>query len=300
MTTIHYMPEAHPTDDGPMTCDTCGRTFPNQSEEFGHDCERLTPRWNRADFAGTDFAGVESAPRYGEGSGSARKGGNFATPAQVAYLVKLGMDEDEAKGLTKSQASTQIDVRKTSADTAARSNATERTNRYDGRCATCGQTVPAETGALTQANGQWIVNHKGGCPAKPEPTPQAAAADGYEAAKGDVHVIDGDYYRVHVGQTSGRPYAVKADIVAEAEWAEDGKLLVAGIVNWVRVPGLVTKLTKATLATATEAAAFGHLAGRCCFCSTPIDTPESTTVGYGPSCASKYGLPWGKNVSVAS
>ena len=32
----------------------------------------------------------------------------------------------------------------------------------------------------------------------------------------------------------------------------------------------------------------------CCFCSTEITTKESLSVGYGPICAEKWGLPWGE------
>jgi hypothetical protein len=41
------------------------------------------------------------------------------------------------------------------------------------------------------------------------------------------------------------------------------------------------------------AAGHGHRTGGCCFCSLPLTTEESTTVGYGPVCAKNWGLPWG-------
>jgi hypothetical protein len=37
----------------------------------------------------------------------------------------------------------------------------------------------------------------------------------------------------------------------------------------------------------------GKLTGNCCFCSRALETKESLAVGYGPTCASHYGLPWG-------
>lgn len=122
-----------------------------------------------------------------------------------------------------------------------------------------------------------------------------AANDYYDNAKrGDVHVLDGTYYRIHVGQRSGKPYACRAFISAEAEWAEDGSLVQAGQVSWELARGMLFKLSEDTKATPSQAAKFGQLVGRCCFCSKAIDTPESTQAGYGPVCASKYGLPWGK------
>lgn len=38
--------------------------------------------------------------------------------------------------------------------------------------------------------------------------------------------------------------------------------------------------------------------GHCSFCGTPIKTDESMSVGYGPICADKYGLPWGEKTGA--
>jgi hypothetical protein len=38
---------------------------------------------------------------------------------------------------------------------------------------------------------------------------------------------------------------------------------------------------------------YGRLNGRCCFCDTELDDERSTHVGYGPTCAKNFGLPWG-------
>lgn len=130
----------------------------------------------------------------------------------------------------------------------------------------------------------------------------APAATGYvaEAKRGDVHVVDGTYYRIHMAQKSGKPYACRATIVGTAVWAEDGKLVRPADIEWFYMAGFINELSEATKATADQAAAFGKLVGRCCFCSHAIDTPESTAVGYGPVCASKYGLPWGSTVTAAA
>lgn len=42
------------------------------------------------------------------------------------------------------------------------------------------------------------------------------------------------------------------------------------------------------------ARAYGHLTGCCCFCRQELTDERSTTVGYGPVCAKKWGLPWGE------
>lgn len=167
-----------------------------------------------------------------------------------------------------------------------------RANRYAGACASCGGDVGEGEGRLSKsAAGAWIVLHLDGDCVDPTDTAKAWLA------KGTVHVVDGAFVRVHIGQTSGFPYAVQARVLVPATWRTEAdgtrRLVKAGVVEWERIPGLLKRLSAATVATPAEAAAFGSLAGRCCFCSTPIDTPESTLVGYGPVCAGKYGLPWG-------
>lgn len=47
-------------------------------------------------------------------------------------------------------------------------------------------------------------------------------------------------------------------------------------------------------------AAFGAKTGRCACCGRPLKTKESTTHGYGPSCAKNYGLIWGKKAADAA
>lgn len=41
------------------------------------------------------------------------------------------------------------------------------------------------------------------------------------------------------------------------------------------------------------AGAYGKKTGRCCFCGRHLETKESVAVGYGPTCAERFGLPWG-------
>jgi hypothetical protein len=40
---------------------------------------------------------------------------------------------------------------------------------------------------------------------------------------------------------------------------------------------------------------YGKLTHNCCYCSLPLSTEESLSVGYGNICAKHYGLSWGKN-----
>lgn len=49
---------------------------------------------------------------------------------------------------------------------------------------------------------------------------------------------------------------------------------------------------------AAVAGAYGVKTGNCCFCSTPLSDARSTSVGYGPICAARFGLPWGTTPSA--
>jgi hypothetical protein len=46
-------------------------------------------------------------------------------------------------------------------------------------------------------------------------------------------------------------------------------------------------------------ARLGLSVGSCVFCNRKLTTDESKGAGYGPVCADRYGLPWGKNTAVA-
>lgn len=46
------------------------------------------------------------------------------------------------------------------------------------------------------------------------------------------------------------------------------------------------------------AAAHGRQTGACCFCSRHLEDARSTSVGYGPVCAERYGLRWGVEPSA--
>lgn len=42
------------------------------------------------------------------------------------------------------------------------------------------------------------------------------------------------------------------------------------------------------------AAEYGKLTGNCCFCNRSLSDDRSTDVGYGSTCAKRFGLKWGK------
>lgn len=58
-------------------------------------------------------------------------------------------------------------------------------------------------------------------------------------------------------------------------------------------PALVKALTAFACDPVKAAQLFGHQTGCCCFCARELTDPQSVAVGYGPICASKWGLPHG-------
>jgi Family of unknown function (DUF6011) len=96
--------------------------------------------------------------------------------------------------------------------------------------------------------------------------------------------LDGDYYRVKISRTSGRPYAER--------WG-GGEAGLSNQWSYELGRGMVRKLTTANLLTAEDAKAFGDEYHACIFCSQELTDKRSTDAGYGPICGPKNGLPWG-------
>lgn len=57
------------------------------------------------------------------------------------------------------------------------------------------------------------------------------------------------------------------------------------------MPEVLEALTAIAADPAAAAKAYGMVAGRCSFCDAPITDAGSVDVGYGPTCAKRYGLP---------
>lgn len=75
----------------------------------------------------------------------------------------------------------------------------------------------------------------------------------------------------------------------------DGEIHMAGWVkaNEKTMTSLVTLLQAFAKEPQSFVASYGKLVGKCCFCQKPLNDPKSTSKGYGPVCAEKWGLPWG-------
>ena len=67
-----------------------------------------------------------------------------------------------------------------------------------------------------------------------------------------------------------------------------------------RTPAIAARLREFACEPARIAAEHGRLTGRCCFCNLVLSDERSTAVGYGATCASHYGLPWGSKAVAKS
>ena len=59
-----------------------------------------------------------------------------------------------------------------------------------------------------------------------------------------------------------------------------------------QLPGLVELLETVACDPVGVLAEIGRTTGRCCYCKRKLDDPRSLAVGYGPTCAANYGLPY--------
>jgi hypothetical protein len=73
----------------------------------------------------------------------------------------------------------------------------------------------------------------------------------------------------------------------------DGTFQPASALNG-RADAVAKRLTEFATDPAKVAAEHGKLTKSCCFCNHPLTVGKSTDVGYGPDCAAKWQLPWGK------
>lgn len=93
---------------------------------------------------------------------------------------------------------------------------------------------------------------------------------------------EGDFVKVQISQSSGKPYAKMW--IGDPE-TQQGK--------WEYHSGLYFKLRGAVPLSAEDAKAFGDLYHHCIFCGLELTDDRSITAGYGPTCADNRGLPWG-------
>jgi hypothetical protein len=198
------------------------------------------------------FTGRSSAARA-----TSAKGGGNASPAALGYATSLWNQRQSDQLQTKNPIMYRAGLRMTEEgkiDPRTCSDLIDLLKALPWRSAAPTRRVPASEGLRD---------------AMPEPQPIMEA--GY-------YRLDGDFYRVKISKSSGRPYAEKR---IDDSWDyESGK-------------GVARKLTAANLLTAEDAKEFGDMYGECVFGGHPLTDQRSLDAGYGPKCAAKRGLPWG-------
>jgi len=85
---------------------------------------------------------------------------------------------------------------------------------------------------------------------------------------------------------SGHHYAKRLIFTVTDAMDSDGESIYKP--KWVYEPGLIYKLTGSKPLTLAEAAARGHLTGRCFVCGRSLETTKSVQAGIGPICAKKF------------
>jgi hypothetical protein len=110
----------------------------------------------------------------------------------------------------------------------------------------------------------------------------------------------GTYLRVSIaGSRSDNPGAI--NVVGEGTypdrpfygWIKNGAYVPHHNVQDFAATAIGAALQAFAVDPAGVAGAYGKLTGACCFCSRRLDDARSVEVGYGPTCADHYGLPWG-------
>lgn len=149
-----------------------------------------------------------------------------------------------------------------------------RSNKYAGKCGTCGTLVAEGAGRIERnAAGRWVTYHLAD---ECGTAPVAPASDGLTPG---VYVNAGGVIVKIQANRQGTGVYAKA-------WTGGG---------WEYQPALKHDASLRPI-TAEEAAVFGHQHDACVFCGTALSDDRagrSVEVGYGPVCAKNNGLPWG-------
>lgn len=108
------------------------------------------------------------------------------------------------------------------------------------------------------------------------------------------HISARHFYAYRATEKSKNPGSVT--ILSSRGGAYYGSIMRDGTLRLGRdcPPAAVEQIKAFAADPVTASVVEGRTQGACCFCSRPLDTDASQTVGYGPICADKYGLPWGE------
>ena len=278
-----------PLADEPRELDSY--TFPELSDE---EYEAI---YHPARFAGANEAAPSIDAPEG-GGGPQRSGGGSAqgpTEKQLAYLATLAAERGIAcpEPRSKRTASEEIDrllaMPKAEAPAAEQAEAPAekpaRTNRYAGRCESCGQNVAAEAGELSKGPGGWEVRHFPACPEPSSEAPAAAPAEGL-----DLSALPEGRYGIPGGDTRLK---VRIDRPSEGRWegwifVKDAAAYGEGQRYGSQKPGAayrgkIEEALRAILADPKAALLrYAELTDNCGICGRKLEDEESVKRGIGP------------------
>ena len=116
-----------------------------------------------------------------------------------------------------------------------------------------------------------------------------------------LRLADGTDLRIHVATSQSRTpgFLMLTDGGGYGNNKFFGKISPNGVLELYREgeqrrAELVPLLVRLAEEPARVAAEFGHLTGHCCFCALKLSDSRSAGVGYGQTCAKRFGLPWGE------
>jgi hypothetical protein len=166
-----------------------------------------------------------------------------------------------------------------------------------GACATCGHPVASNTGFYYLDNtSRWAVHHKvGECATTPPPVKTQVAVGYYKCEDKIVQV-----YRTGNGRLAGKVLTTGGGFVymqGATRMVENGGVLLTN----EELPNAMCQamygVDLGSEALREMASKFGVTHGNCMFCRNDLtddrSNPAQGGVGYGPTCAKKFGLPWG-------
>ena len=178
-------------------------------------------------------------------------------------------------------------------------------NRYSGRCVLCGGNVAEGVGTYRKGARGWETLHlpeqcQAATPAAPKQTFAEVVTELLDG------IGDGFYAVDAVAGTNDLTFVRFATNKGVFDPAKKGQRYVRHIVggagegenmsmDWIR---------KVAAAVAVDPAAaairYGQHVGSCGFCGTELTRRYSRDMGYGPSCATKHGLPFDHKAYAAS
>ena len=184
------------------------------------------------------------------------------------------------------------------------------TAKFPGICRKCRQ--PIAQGETIEWEAGKGASHSS-CPAVSVSVPKTPAALTIQPAKlfrmfgvarehlkyPKVHIHNSDVpmFLYVAGERSSTPGALQVIRQSDKEWL--GRINLDGAVDLSKKlsPKLKSQVVELLEAFAADPAGYatlhGQQTGHCCFCGRGLEDYRSVSMGYGPTCAGNFGMPWG-------